>query len=96
MRFSFNRKNKKLHWGPELFIKKEEELLTKENEKVFNFYRQGESSCHQTQPILFNKLYGVLGIYNSYGPDFVFVKEKTKNSDLLKGILTSMENFNPN
>lgn len=92
----FNKKEKTLNFGPQFFIKKEGELLVKETEKKFNFYWQGVNASHQTQPILFNEKYGVLGIYNSYGPDLVFLKEKTKNLDLLKGILTSMENYNPN
>lgn len=92
----FNKKEKTLNFGPQFFTKKEEELLVKETENKFNFYWQGINASHQTQPILFNEEYGVLGIYNSYGPDLVFLKEKTKKSDLLKGILISMENFNPN
>lgn len=96
MRFSFNKESKKLNWGPETFTIKNDELLMKDIKKTFSFYWKGESSCHQTQPVLFNKEYGVLGIYNSYGSDFVFLNEKTENIDLLKGVLISMENFNPN
>lgn len=92
----FNKKEKTLNFGPQFFTKREGELLFKGAKDKFNFYWQGINASHQTQPILFNEEYGVLGIYNSYGPDLVFLKEKTKKSDLLKGILTSMDNFNPN
>lgn len=92
----FNNKEKTLNFGSQFFTKKEGELLVKETKNKFNFYWQGINASHQTQPILFNEEYGVLGIYNSYGPDLVFLKEKTKKSDLLKGVLISMENFNPN
>ena len=96
MRFSFNRKSKKLHWGPETFTMKNDEFLMKNIKKTFSFYWKGESGCHQTQPVLFNKEYGVLGIYNSYGPDFVFLNEEIEKKDLLENVLISMENFNPN
>ncbi|MCF2873952.1 MULTISPECIES: hypothetical protein [unclassified Tenacibaculum] len=92
----FNKKEKTLNFGPQFFTKKEEEFLVKETKNKFNFYWQEANGSDQTRPILFNEKYGFLGIYNSYGPDLVFLKEKTKKSDLLKSILISMENFNPN
>ncbi|PWG06253.1 hypothetical protein [Polaribacter aquimarinus] len=66
------------------------------SEKNFSFYWINSGKSDVTRPILFNKDYGVLGIYNDYGSDFVFLKEKTENKKLLKDILLTMENYRTN
>lgn len=63
------------------------------SEKPFNYYWLETNRSHSARPILFNEDYGILGIYNSYGAEFIYLKQKTEDFSLVKEIKTLMETF---
>ncbi|WBX75161.1 hypothetical protein PG911_10875 [Tenacibaculum ovolyticum] len=99
MVFKLDKKSKKLNWGAQVFFKSKlgkKFTFEKKTNNIFDYYWVDSKGSHQASPILFNKEYGILGIYNSYGPDFIYLKEQIEKLDLIKEILISMENYSPN
>ncbi len=58
---------------------------------IFNFYYVEEPADDETGPLLFNSKYGLLGIYNVFGPNFIFLK--TENLTLAETIEEDMFSF---
>jgi len=58
------------------------------SDKEFYFYELKEYMDDGTGPLLFNQEYGLLGIYNSFGPRIIFLKHSDKelSSQVLKAL----------
>ncbi|WP_298529225.1 hypothetical protein [uncultured Christiangramia sp.] len=86
----FTRK-KKIFWaGDEFKVSKKDPVKFKSlSEKEFYFYNLKEPIVDGTGPLLFNKDYGLLGIYNSFGPIIIFLKDSDKelNKQVYKALL---------
>ena len=48
----------------------------------FHFYEMKDPVIDGTGPILFNNQYGILGIYNGFGPRIIFLKNSDKELSL--------------
>ncbi len=57
----------------------------------FNFYYSKYPGEDETGPLMFSDNYGLLGIYNVFGPNLIFLN--TKNKELAKEIETELGNF---
>ncbi|MFD1015040.1 hypothetical protein [Winogradskyella rapida] len=92
MRFSYHKRSKKLVFNfKEYLITSDIEF---QNHKIskFNFrpYKLEAPTGHATGPILFNLNYGVLGIGNGEGPQFIFLP--SSNLDLTKEVINELYN----
>ncbi|APG64321.1 hypothetical protein LPB136_02570 [Tenacibaculum todarodis] len=65
------------------------------SEDPFYFFWQENGKSHQSRPILFNEKYGLLGVFNSYGPELIILKHKTEDFDLITKIKNAMGDFAP-
>ena len=75
MTFRFNQLNSKLSWGPEQF--KLIEHHSYQANLNFDNYELIEPAIDASNPVLFNKTYGVLGWDNNWGNQFYFVDSIT-------------------
>lgn len=75
----------KLNWSNDIFKEDNKKSFSHKelNNEEFNFYVQEDQKSHMTS-LLFNSDYGVLAIYNSYGPTLFFVEEN--DEDLMKAL----------
>ncbi len=84
-------KEKKIFWaGDEFKVSKKDPVKFKSlSKKEFYFYNLKEPIVDGTGPLLFNKDYGLLGIYNSFGPIIIFLKDSDKelNKQVFKALL---------
>lgn len=84
----FDKISKKLYFGMDEYQKGSnrkinEQYLSSDN---FDFFDLDNSYPDATGPILFNEEYGLLAIYNVYGPTIILLKNK-KDSEIVSRIL---------
>ena len=67
------------YFGPDKFILSDRTGLKAENlsDNPFNYYDLEDPIVDGTGPILFNEDYGLLAIYNVFGPTIIFLNDDT-------------------
>ncbi|WP_146603217.1 hypothetical protein [Olleya aquimaris] len=90
MEFSYDKVSKQLVFVFDQFIpsNRTEYLNNEIHKSAFTNYGLKEPYDDGTGPILFNPEYGVLGIGNSYGPDFVYLPNS--NLVLTKDVIAEL------
>lgn len=87
---NFDKNSQELFFGSKRFIRSkrfnysEKKLVS----DLFYYYYSSEPSVDETGPLLFNEEYGLLAIYNVYGPTIIFLNDETL--DLKKIVLDSL------
>ena len=90
MTFSYYKNAKYLVFSGEKFVLSRASIFRNNQifEGDFDRFQSKEPSIDGTEPILFNYEYGILGIGNSFGPDFVYLPNT--NLDLTKEVITEL------
>lgn len=90
MEFSYDKISDQLTIVPNEFIlsDKMEYQNKKIHESNFRNYLLKEPHTDGTGPLLFNQEYGILGIRNIYGPDFVYLPNS--NLELTKDVINEL------
>ncbi|MDT0648435.1 hypothetical protein RM545_17240, partial [Zunongwangia sp. F260] len=81
-----------LYFEPFEFIRSDRNGLKAENlsDDLFHYYELKDPVTDGTGPILFNEDYGLLAIYNVYGPTIIFLNDETL--EMKNQILDSLNN----
>jgi hypothetical protein len=83
-------KENQIFLGPDEFVvsNKNPVSFPTLSEKQFYFYDLKEYMDDGTGPLFFNQDYGLLGIYNSFGPRIIFLKDYNKelSNQVLKAL----------
>tara|TARA_B100000953_G_scaffold296705_1_gene290135 strand:- start:137 stop:607 length:471 start_codon:yes stop_codon:yes gene_type:complete len=79
---NFTNKNQ-MFFGEEFIQEKRNPISFQEIPDInFHFYEMKDPVIDGTGPILFNNQYGILGIYNGFGPRIIFLKNSDKELSL--------------
>ncbi len=90
MTFSYYKNSKYLVFSGDKFVLSGSAILRNNQifEGDFDRFQSNERGVDTTEPLLFNYEYGILGIGNSFGPDFVYLPNS--NLDLTKEVITEL------
>jgi len=86
----FDKNLQELYFGPEQFIRSDRAGFIEEklSDDLFYYYDSKEPVVDGTGPLLFNEEYGLLAIYNVFGPTIIFLNDET--IELKKRVLDSL------
>jgi len=89
----FNKVSNDLYFGSEEFGRKNKRVFTEPNlsKNDFALYDLKDPYPDGTGPILFNQEYGLLAIYNTFGPTIIFLSDK-EDKNLKERVLKVLQN----